>query len=255
MLEYLTLNFDGKSSSDFGIICANGSGNSLYEDLFVANKSIEEDSSPDRNIPYFKDVTLSPLDFPPLTLYWTDGFNEEGLQLIKQWLNKKTYSEFFFEEYPIRHYFGLLYADNSLSHNGLGQGFATIKIRCNSPYAYSPAITNQNTITIPSEGKDLMIENKGDEFIYPSIQFTKIGDGDFSILNLTDGGNTFTLTELKDNETITIDNYNEEIDTDLPNIYRYENHNGNFLKLPVGRNRLIIRGECKLKYHYRYVYM
>jgi phage-related protein len=255
MLEYLTLNFDGKSSSDFGIICANGSGNSLYEDLFVANKSINEDTTPDQPIPYFKSVSFSPIEFPPLTLYWTSGFNEQGLQLVKQWLNKKTYSEFFFEEYPIRHYFGILYADNSLNHNGIGQGFATIKIRCNSPYAYSPGITNQNLLNIPSEGKNIVIENKGDIEMYPYLQFTKIGDGNFSILNLTDGGNIFSLTDLKDNEMITVDGDNEDIETDIPNTYRFENHNGIFLKCPVGRNRLFIQGECKLKYYYRYVYM
>lgn len=191
---------------------------------------------------------------PPINLYWTNGFNEKGLQLVKQWINKDKYSEFFFEEYPIRHYFGMMYADGTLTHNGSGEGFATVKIRCNGPYAYSPAIVSP-MYTVSSEGKYIDIENKGDESCEPFVEFTKIGDGDLSILNLNDGGNQCIFVSLKDGETITVDGQNEIIETDLPNTYRYDNHNDVFLKLKLGINRLFVNGTCKIKFYYRYIYM
>lgn len=253
MLEYVTLNFNGKSSSDFGIVCANGTGNGQFQDIFAANKTINEDTTTQQPIPYFKYVSKAPLDLPPINLFWTNGFNEEGLQLVKQWLNKDTYSEFYFEEYPIRHYFGMMYADDTLTHNGAGEGFATIKIRCNGPYAYSPMITDYREI--PDEGKFIEINNKGDYKLCPYIKLTKTGDGDFSILNFADGGNQCIFTGLKDGETITVDGENEIIETDLPNTYRYDNHNDVFLKLKLGINRLFVNGTCKMKIFYRYIYM
>lgn len=256
MLEYLTLVFDGQSSKNLHLICANGTGNSgLYQDHFIANKNINETTIPGRSRPYFLSVTRNPIEID-LTLASIDGtkFDEEQLQTIQQWLDKDTYTEFYFDEYPLYHYFGIIYADNSFTHNGLGDGYFPIKIRCDSPFPYSYEIANDRPITVPSDGLYYTLENKGNQILQPYIQLQKIGNGSIAIMNLTNGGNTLKINNLKDGETITIDSENEDITSDLDNVYHFDDHNGIWLNLPIGRNRLFLNGQCKLKFSYRYIY-
>jgi phage-related protein len=256
LLEYLTLVFDGKKSSDFDLSCANGTGgNSLYQERFVANKTINETTIPGRSRPYFLSVTREPIEID-LILAPTDDtqFTEEQIKLIQQWIDKDTYTEFYFEEYPLYRYFGIMYSDSSFSHNGLGNGYFTIKIRCDSPFPYSYEITNQGLIEVPSDGLYYTLENKGNQILQPYIQIEKIGDGLISIMNLTNGGQQCVIDNLKDGEVITIDNQNEDISSDLDNVYHFDDHNGVWVNLPIGRNRLFFNGQCKVKLSYRYIY-
>jgi phage-related protein len=179
---------------------------------------------------------------------------EESLQLIRQWLNKDTYSEFYFEEYPMRHYFGIMFSDNTLSHNGVGEGYFSVKIRCDSPYSYSPAITNQNIIEVQDKGLYYTLENKGDMILKPYIELQKIGDGTISIMNLTNGGQQCIIQNLKNGEIIEIDSENEDISTNLDNVYHFDDHNDTWVNLPIGRNRLFFNGKSQIKLHYRYIY-
>lgn len=247
--KYLDLVFDGKSSKRAGFMCVQ-TQDGLYSDPFVASKTINENAVENRDVPYFRSVSSQPLEFD-LNLYWLNKITENGEQLLRQWLNKKTYSEFYFNEYSIRRYFGIM-TTGTQNYSGADEGFTTLHIRCNSPYAYSPAMSDY--INISSDGINYTLENKGDELMHPYIQLEKIGDGYVSIMNLTNGGKTCVVDSLKDGETITIDNDNEMIESDIDNVYHADDHNDTWVSLPIGRNRLFIKGECKMKIYWRYVY-
>lgn len=252
----MNLVFDGKKASDFDIVCANGTGNnSLYGETFVASKSINEDTDTQREKPYFRSVTNSPITLN-LVLGQVDSnapkLTPEALQLIKQWINKDEYCEFYFEEYPIRHYFGIMTADSTLNHNGLGEGYINVQIRCDAPYAYSPVMSDY--INVPSEGIKYELWNKGDRIMIPDVEFTKIGNGSLSILNQTDRGNQTTIANLLDGETIQMSGEQEILLSSLDNVYHADDFNDKWLTCPIGRNRLFINGQCKLKLYWRYLY-
>lgn len=80
------------------------------------------------------------------------------------------------------------------------------------------------------------IFNTGDLPHLPEIWIKKInGSGDVHLINETTGQEVI-FENLSDNETVYVDCYNKDILTDLPLTYRYDNHNGQFLKLEVGEN-------------------
>lgn len=80
------------------------------------------------------------------------------------------------------------------------------------------------------------IFNTGDLPHLPEIWIKKInGSGDVHLINETTGQEV-VFKNLNNNETVYVDCYNKDILTDLPLTYRYDNHNGQFLKLEVGEN-------------------
>ncbi|MCG8499571.1 MAG: hypothetical protein MJB12_04065, partial [Firmicutes bacterium] len=60
------------------------------------------------------------------------------------------------------------------------------------------------------------------------------------------------ISNLLNNETVYIKNESEEIITDLIDTYRYQNHNGVFLKLRRGTNNLQVEGACNITLRYQY---
>lgn len=92
--------------------------------------------------------------------------------------------------------------------------------------------------------------NHGDIECKPEIWITKIGDGNISLKNNTDGGKEFTFSNLKDGETIYIDNDNQYIESSLKNIYRYDDFNNYYLTLVRGHNLIKVNGNCKLNMRY-----
>jgi len=80
------------------------------------------------------------------------------------------------------------------------------------------------------------INNTGDLSCLPEIWLKKTnGAGDIHLINETTGQEV-VLENINNNETVYIDCYNEDIMTDLPMTYRYDNHNEEFLELQIGEN-------------------
>ncbi|GAA4881748.1 hypothetical protein GCM10023310_72280 [Paenibacillus vulneris] len=94
--------------------------------------------------------------------------------------------------------------------------------------------------------------NEGDVRIRPEIWITKVGNGDFTIINTSNGDDEFKFSNLIDQETIYIHGERELIETSLAAVYRYENFNNNYLELPTGNNVLRVQGNAKLQFRYRH---
>ncbi|AZK47115.1 phage tail domain-containing protein [Paenibacillus lentus] len=101
----------------------------------------------------------------------------------------------------------------------------------------------------------IIIDNTGDLDCKPEIWITKEGNGDFSIVNLSSRAEEFKFSDLIDQETIYIDNEQEDIETSLAATYRYSNFNDNYLNLPAGSNLLKLSGKAKVQFRYQFKYL
>ncbi|MFB0831567.1 hypothetical protein ACEU2D_18430 [Brevibacillus laterosporus] len=94
--------------------------------------------------------------------------------------------------------------------------------------------------------------NNGDIRCKPEIWIEKIGDGDFSIINKSNGNLEFSFKDIKDREKLYIDCEREYIETDIHNVYRYDNFNNQYLELIRGRNILEFKGSFKVRFRYEF---
>ena len=101
---------------------------------------------------------------------------------------------------------------------------------------------------------EITLDNDGDIEIYPIITVKMYEDGSFSLENTTTD-KELLVENLSSGETVEIDNENEIITTDVTGTYRYDDHNGVFMRFDVGENDLVITGECILGLEYRYRYL
>lgn len=250
--ESLYFMFDGVKSSDFGIMNVSIK-DGLYEEQFIPSKTIREETVRGRSKRYFQGIESEPLEIP-LSFYFTDTWDNDKIRQIARWLSVDYYKPLIFSENPDRIFYAMPIQDFKVIHNGLKQGYLTLTMRCNDSYSYSPEYLSpiydlsSNTV----DGTIIEFENKGDENLYPEMWIEKVGAGDISIINLSNGGKEFRMTGLADAETVYIDNENEDIETDLSQTYRYNNHNGVFVEiLKWSVNRLKVVGNAKLRFRYQ----
>lgn len=252
VLENLDFSYNGDLSTNHLIVNAKVSGG-LFQETFVADKSIIEKKVPGRTKPYFQGVEHSPLQFN-LTLYFQDGFTDSDLDDVKRWLDINTYEEFYFLNNPDRRYICMMVGGSNLNHNGSGQGYITTQWRMNDAYAYSPEYLD-NVLDFSnnvSGNATFTFENKGDINLAPECWISMVGSGNVSITNNSNNGEIFQFTGLADGETVYVSNEDEQIVSSIPGVYRYDNFNDTYLNMVYGVNHLVVDGTCKLQFRYRY---
>lgn len=249
--EGLTFVYDGISSSEKGLINVSIDGG-LFEESFLPQRKIEEVKVRGNDKPYFSHVDKEPLSFD-LEFAFEDGFTKSQLRDVARWLDQDYYREFYFPDYPSRRLFCMVNDSSDLIHNGDGEGYIKLTMRCDSSYSYSQEyLTPEIDFTMNvAEGTNYEFQNAGDVLLKPELWITKVGDGDVTIENTSDG-EIFQFTGLKDGEQVYINNKREEIETDLAGVYRYDNFNDTYLYLLVGRNILNVKGDCKLRFRHRF---
>lgn len=99
----------------------------------------------------------------------------------------------------------------------------------------------------------VLIENIGDIVMKPKIWIRKVdGKGDVRIKNQMTG-QEFVMTDLMNNEEVFIDCENEEIISSFQNtgIYRYDNHNDEWLEFDAGESYIKGYGDFDLDLRYQ----
>lgn len=115
--------------------------------------------------------------------------------------------------------------DMSMSLNGVSPVFKLFKIDFTGSYK---------------------VINNGDMVCKPELWIKKtVSSGDVKLINESNGM-TLELKELNNGEIVYIDCENEDIITDLPMKYRYNDHNNVFLELEVGENLISGYGDFEL---------
>ncbi len=254
--ESLYFSFAGRRSTEFGIYNVNTEGGLLSEQI-VAPRTINEVSVRNNPKPYFIDTTKEPkkisLNFSLLEEKMTDELENE----IIRWLDVDFYQPLFFSENIDRVFYAMPVEGMDFIHNCIRQGYITLTMRCDSPFGYSHDITTPWYEFIkgnPTYKDTLEIENRGHHSFKPEIWIQKVGDGNITIHNLSNGLKKTKLANLKDGEEVYIDCEHKIIESSLPNIWRYDDFNDEYLEIVYGKNLLKIDGQAKIKFKYRYIF-
>lgn len=142
MLEGIHFCYDGVYSTDMGLLnCKIGGG--MFEETFLPSKKINETTIIGRDKPYFQSIALEPLEFE-LTFAFEHYYDERRLREVARWLFQPYYKPFYVVDNPNRVFYCMPVDDSTLVHNGFRQGYITIKMRCDSPYSYTPKSLKEN---------------------------------------------------------------------------------------------------------------
>lgn len=252
--DKLFFNFDGKWSSEFGLLHVN-TDSGLFEETLVASRSIIETPIKGKDRPLFNEIENSPLEFE-LSIAFENGFTDEQLEEVVYWMVQDYYKPLYFEEREGRVYYCIVVDEPKITHTGTGQGYITLQMRCNSPFAYSPIILSQFYNFSTTNGGTIEIFNDGYGWMFPEISIEKIGAGKIVIRNVSNGGEEFEIGGLVNGEDIYINTEKGIIETDMSSlgIYRYDTAIGEFTRLSRGKNVLQIVGNCRIQFRYQMKY-
>lgn len=249
--ESLYFSFAGRRSDEFGIINVSVQPG-LYEETFMSSRSIRETTVRGNPKPYFTEVDRQPKSFT-LNFAFHKTWNDELINEVTRWLDTDYYEPLFFSENIDKVFYAMPIDDTTLIHNGLKQGYLTLTMRCDSPYSYGHEST---TPWYDCSSGETVIEflNRGTLDVRPIVEIKKIEDGDLIITNLSNYSDDFIFTGLLDNEFLTVYCAEEDIITNIPNVYRFDNFNDHYLSFSYGKNVLNVQGKCKLRFIYQYIF-
>lgn len=91
-----------------------------------------------------------------------------------------------------------------------------------------------------------LFDNMGDIICRPEMWIKKINNSGNIVIKNETNGQQLVFNNLNKDETVYIDCENEDIATDLPNKYRYSDHNNVFMEFEVGENIITGEGEFEL---------
>lgn len=249
----LYFNYDGISSKEFNLIQISTS-NGMYEEIFIGSRDIRETKVTGNDIPFFHGLDNSSLEFEMQIAF--DGFYDDvKINNIILWLFQDRYKPLYFEDNPDKIFYCMPISDSSIFHNGLKEGYLTIKMRCNSPYIYSPVyLTDLYDLSSNTVKYSIEISNNSHFNLFPEIFIEKVGVGNITLTNVFNGGDILDILNLADAENIYINCKKEIIETDIIGVYRYDNVVGDFIELPIGNNIIQVEGKCKIQFRYQYQY-
>jgi phage-related protein len=251
MKEYTHFYYNGVSSMEMGLINVSVK-DGLFEESFLASRSINEVKIRGNSKPYFMSIEREPLEFD-LEFAFLNPYDKKHMAEVAMWLDQNYYRELYFTENPDRRFFCIMEGASDLVHNGYGQGYITIHVRCDSAYSYSQEYLSKEIdfTNNVATGTDYSFGNIGHVDLKPEIWIKKFGAGDVSILNKA-SGQFFEFKGLLDQEIVYIDNEREHIESNIQEVFRYDNFNDEYLYLEKGRNILNVKGNCKLQFRYRF---
>lgn len=241
--------YDGINSDVMGVSLISVDNN-LVEMPFGYKKSLRKEKIPFKNKHYFFGYDSEPLQLKITIgklndddLEWT---YDERIKLV-QWFYQDGYKPFVSLDNPEVVYYCMPIDDSLRYDNRLMQGYVTMTLECNSPFASSPTYIDTYDYQI-NTNNILNIENKCNVFknYSPEIQIEMTNDTSFTITNLTNSGQVFQFSGLNVGETIYINNEMKQIISSLPNTYRLGNFNKDWLQLVQGINQLQITGNVKV---------
>lgn len=251
--ESLHFTFDGINSHEaFGIMNVNVNSGGLLQEAFLPRRSVLK-STIRGGKTYFHDIEQSNLSFS-VSFVFKDSFDEEQIRAVARWLNVDYYKPLIFSEQPDRIYYAIPVEDSQLIHNGLKQGYLQLTFSCSHPWSFSPAYTTQvhDLADNTAEGTEIIIANNGDLTTYPIISVTVLSGNTFSVLNKTTG-KSIAFNNMTEDESIRIDCENQDIVSDLPGAYRFEDMEGEYIALVRGNNRLQVYGNISIQFKYEFL--
>lgn len=228
----------------FGLMAVNEGGKQTSP--YGVSQNIIEDKVPFNDIPYLQNVERTPLEFDMVFAMQNDWSDKMRLDFANL-LFKKKYIQLFSEDYPYVIYNVICTGTPVKESSNTNQLIIRISFRCDSGHGWSPD-TLQTYNLMNNTGKTILyLENKSNinEYEYPVVEIFSVKDNnEIKVVNHTDGGRGFTISKLEQNEIVNIDNKLSIVTTNIPNVYRYSNFDGKWLRLRQGLNNVEITGQC-----------
>lgn len=250
--EKTLFNYNGEWSSDYNVSNINiGSG--MFEEILLADRSIDEVSIKGNDRPLYKGIENSPIEFD-MVIAFNKKYTEREMENVINWLFQNTYKPLFFKGKENRVFYCMPTGSSTITHNGMNEGYLSIRMRCNSSYIYSPTILTKKYDLSMINIETIELENDGYGFSYPEISIEKVGSGDITLINKTVNGYSLKISNLANAEKIYIDCEKEMIETNLIGVYRYNDTVGIFPYLQHGRNVIEVNGNCKIQFRYKSKY-
>ena len=140
-------------------------------------------------------------------------------------------------------YFNVICTSATNVYVGNVQRALKLHFVCDSPWGWTFPRTLSYTFTgdeIKNFVTDIYNDSDDNGYTYPSVEFTlnSIGNS-FSIENYSDNNRIFAFTGISPNETVTVDNYLQIVESDT-GLLRLSNFNKNWFRLVKGRNNVRI---------------
>lgn len=250
--ESLYFVYNGISSKDMGILNVSKS-NVLQQEAFLPEREIKEVTIRNRNRPYFQSIISKPLVLD-LRFAFENTWDEESIRATARWLYQDYFKEMYFSDNPDRKFYTIYTGSYNLLHNCLKQGYIEGQWRniddCSYSSVYSSPIYDLTSNTI--SGTEIELVNNGDISMPLIINVEIISGSTFSIKNLSDAGKSIIFSDLDIGEILEINTENESISTSKLLSFRYDQMDGEFLNLPRGVSRLLIKGNIKLQFQYQF---
>jgi predicted phage tail component-like protein len=244
--------FDDINGDDMGVMLVDINGG-MKEFIFGVNQTIIEEKISSKR--YLNRVEREPITIP-LTITFKnqeDKWDYNKRTQLVQWLFQDNYKPLIFADNPTIVYYVIATGDATRFDNYLQQGYATIQMRTDSPYAYSFPISYEDHDFSNNAGTTritLINRSNIEKYYYPEMEVTLVnGATGFSVRNVSDGGNILTFSGLEPTETVYIDNSLGRIISSLgKNVYRLSKCNRKFIRLLQGENVIEITGKCKITF-------
>lgn len=239
--------YDGKYSKDMGVVLI-ASQSGATKTLFGFGRSIGKDMVNDivyssRRFSYNPiTFTISIAKIEPDDLDWDFDTKTE----LVRWLYQDEYKPFISLDNPEIIYYCKAVGEGERYDTGHQQGYATIKMECNSPYAFTPSYLYEWDKEYPSDIIDINNLSNVQPYYYPEIEINFTNSTEVSIINLSNAGQEFNISGVDLGETIYINNQMKRVLTDKEDVNRLESFNKQWLELVQGHNLLKVHGDVEI---------
>lgn len=249
MKHFLGFTYDGIPSMHYGIMQVS-TGGGLYEDALMASRTIESENVKNRDFSIFKSITRENIKFN-MAIYMEHGVDERQLDIVRNWFDVDYYKPFYFDERPDRVVYAMVEGEPTLKHDGY-QGYIDVSFVTNSPYWWSPiqALDFKGATTFS-------FTNTGTKSLFPVIEITAKGNissgSPVKVINVRTG-QSLEVTQMASGEVLTVDCLNQYLQSSLPETYRYDVCNENYLEIETGVSSIQLVGNASFKFRYREKY-
>lgn len=245
MFNAMYFSLDGIYSGVYGLRIASFDDSGGVEESQFLTPTLNITKSSRSNRFYYGGRTIDSAPQKIMSIISDRGINDINRREILSWLYKPGFRDLVIHQPDYEGYkFRVAISDiNVIYFSALCVGFS-MTLNFDSIYG-----TGKPTIvkaTLDGTGKKVKILNKSDlpyQYTMPVVKFTnKVSDGELTIKNNSDTSlMEFQITDLKKNETVTIDNELQLISsTANDDILSY--FNKRWLRLKPGMNELLITG-------------
>ena len=245
--------FNNIHSSTYDVsLCRLSSG--LPRTKFMGGVQILETHPDNALYPYYHGKKYKPLSFRIAITCPDGGMTHEKMYDIAKWLTVDEYKPFIADDNTGRMYYCMCINEADFITNGLNEGYVELEFRCRDGFAWTiPTFITHDLSTITT-ATTIQVANHSNvkQYHYPNVQITlESTNTAVSIVNLSDGGHTFSFTGLSVGEVLEVDNDKKRIESDTAD-NRFPEWNKNWLRLKYGVNNLQVTGKCTLVFRMQF---